>query len=52
VEVVWNDQQHVVTRGTWRGQPVLEEGMFFCLEPQSIGTFLLPDGFAFVEAAD
>ena len=52
VEVVWSDRQHVLTRGTWRGQLVLEEGMFFCLEPQSLGSALLPAGFTFVEAAD
>ena len=52
IDVIWSDNIHVVTRGTWNGQPALKEGAFYCLEPQSIETVLLPDGYTFKEVAD
>jgi len=52
MDVIWSDNKNVVTRGTWDGQLVLKEGAFYCLEPQSIETVLLPDGYTFKEVAD
>jgi hypothetical protein len=52
MDVIWSDEKHVVTGGTWDGHPVLKEGMTFCLEPQSIETVLLPQRYTFKEVAD
>ncbi len=51
-DVIWSDAQHVVTRGTWNGQPVLKAGASYCLEPQAIQTLLLPRGYTFKEVVD
>jgi hypothetical protein len=52
MDVIWSDAQHVVTRGTWNGQPVLKAGASYCLEPQAIQTLLLPRGYTFKEVVD
>ena len=52
IDVIWSDEKHVVTDGTWDGHPVLKEGMIFCLEPQAIETVLLPQRYTFKEVAD
>ena len=52
VDIIWREEDHVVTRGTLNGQPVLKTGARYCLEPQSIQTFLLPQEYMFKEVAN
>jgi multidrug efflux pump subunit AcrA (membrane-fusion protein) len=52
MDVIWSDEKHLVTRGTWDGQPVLKDGATYCLEPQAIQTVLLPQEYTFKEITD
>ena len=52
VDIIWSEEDHVVTRGTLNGQLVLKTGARYCLEPQSIQTFLLPQEYMFKEVAN